>query len=50
MAEFLKKIVNSVDNHPSTLGYEILNEPQIHSDNQWKKVGEFNTFMVKELR
>jgi hypothetical protein len=50
MAEFLKKIVNTVDNHPSTLGYEILNEPQIHSDKQWKKVGEFNTFMVKELR
>ena len=50
MAEYLKKIVNTVDNHPSTLGYEILNEPQIHSDKQWEKVGEFNTFMVKELR
>jgi hypothetical protein len=50
MAEFLMKIVNTVDNHPSTLGYEILNEPQIHSDKQWEKVGEFNTFMVKELR
>jgi hypothetical protein len=50
MSEFLKKIVKTVDNHPSTLGYEILNEPQIHNDNQWEKVGEFNTFMVKELR
>ena len=50
MSDFLKKIVSTVDNHPSTLGYEILNEPQIHNDNQWKKVGEFNTFMVKELR
>jgi hypothetical protein len=50
MSYFLKKIVNTVDNHPSTLGYEILNEPQIHNDNQWEKIGEFNTFMVKELR
>jgi hypothetical protein len=50
MSDFLKKIVNTVDNHPSTLGYEILNEPQLHNDNQWEKVGEFNTFMVKELR
>jgi hypothetical protein len=50
MSDFLKRIVNTVDNHPSTLGYEILNEPQIHNDNQWEMVGEFNTFMVKELR
>ena len=26
MAEFLKKIMNVVDDHPSTLGYEILND------------------------
>ena len=50
MSEFLKKIVKTVNNHTSTLGYEILNEPQIHNDDQWEKVGEFNTFMVKELR
>jgi hypothetical protein len=50
MAEFLRKIVNAVDDHTSTLGYEILNEPQIHNDRQWKEVGEFNTYMVKELR
>ena len=49
-AQFLKKIVNAVDNHPSTLGYEILSEPQVHSDDQWEKVGEFNTFMTNELR
>src|SRR5918994_503364 len=49
-ANFLKKIVQEVDEHPSTLGYEILNEPQIHNDNQWSKVGKYNTFMVNELR
>jgi hypothetical protein len=45
-ANFLKRIIQEVDEHPSTLGYEILNEPQIHKDNQWSKVGTYNTFMV----
>ena len=50
LAGFLKDVVNLVDKHPSTLGYEILNEPQVHSNDQWEKVGKFNTFMVNELR
>ena len=45
-----KKIVNAVDCHPSTIGYEILKRPQIHSDNQRTKVGKYNTFMVDEPR
>ena len=49
-AEFLKKIVKIVDKHPSTLGYEILSEPQVHNKNQWAKIGKYNTFMTKELR
>ena len=49
-AEFLKKIVQTVDRHPSTLGYEILNEPQVHSSEHWEKIGNFNTFMTNELR
>jgi hypothetical protein len=48
--QFLKRIVNTVDSHPSTIGYEILNEPQVHSDDQWTKVGKYNTFMINELR
>jgi hypothetical protein len=47
---FLKRIIQVVDKHPSTLGYEILNEPQIHKDNEWSKVGLYNSFMVDELR
>lgn len=47
---FLQKIVNAVDSHPSTLGYEILSEPQVHSSDQWQKIGTFNSFMVDELR
>ena len=49
-AEFLKKIVGTLDSHESTLGYEILSEPQVHSVDQWEKIGKFNTFMVNELR
>jgi Cellulase (glycosyl hydrolase family 5) len=50
LAGFLTGLVSALDNHPSTIGYEILSEPQIHSDDQWEKVGQFNTFMVNELR
>jgi Cellulase (glycosyl hydrolase family 5) len=49
-ANFLKKIVTTVDRHPSTLGYEILSEPQVHSISQWSKIGTYNTFMVNQLR
>jgi Cellulase (glycosyl hydrolase family 5) len=49
-ANYLKKIVSTVDGHPSTLGYEILSEPQVHSIDQWSKIGTYNTFMVNQLR
>jgi len=48
--EFLKKIVHVVDKHPSTLGYEILSEPQVHNANQWSMIGKYNTFMTEKLR
>ena len=48
--DFLKKIVSITDKHPSTLGYEILSEPQVHSQDQWSKIGKYNTFMTDELR
>lgn len=49
-AQFLKKVVSTVDSHPSTVGYEILSEPQVHSADQWEKVGKYNTFMTDEMR
>ena len=49
-ADFLNKIVGTLDSHKSTLGYEILSEPQVHSVDQWDKIGKFNTFIVNELR
>jgi len=50
MAEFLKEIVLAVDNHSSTLGYEILSEPHVHNKGQWSKIGKFNSFITNELR
>jgi len=47
---FLKKVIETVENHRSTLGYEILNEPQIQSADQWEKIGKYNTFVANELR
>ena len=48
--DFLHKIITTLDSHPSTLGYEILSEPQVHGSDQWEKIGVFNTLMVNELR
>jgi len=50
LADFYKKIVAAVDNHESTLGYEILSEPHVESPDQWEKIGSFNSFMTDELR
>ncbi|HEY6949703.1 MAG TPA: hypothetical protein VI146_03760 [Nitrososphaeraceae archaeon] len=50
MAEFLRKIVLAVDNHSSTLGYEILSEPHVQNKGQWSKIGKFNSFITSELR
>jgi len=49
-ADFLKRVVTAVDNHSSTLGYEILNEPHVYSEDQWTKIGSYNTFITSELR
>jgi polyhydroxyalkanoate synthesis regulator phasin len=50
MAEYLKKIVLAVDNHSSTIGYEILSEPHVDKKHQWSKIGKFNSFITTELR
>ena len=49
-ANFFKTIVKLLDNHNSTLGYEILNEPQIFSQDQWSKIGKYYKYMRDELR
>ena len=49
-ADFLKTIIKLLDNHSSTIGYEILNEPQIFSKDQWSKIGNYYKYMIDELR
>jgi hypothetical protein len=49
-ADFLKKVVNTVERHPSTLGYEVLGESQVHKIDEWDKLGQYNTFMTDILR
>ena len=49
-ANFFKTIVKLLDNNNSTLGYEILNEPQIFSQDQWSKIGKYYKYMRDELR
>ena len=49
-ANFLKTIVKLLDNHNSTIGYEILNEPQIFLQDQWLKIGKYYKYMIDELR
>jgi polyhydroxyalkanoate synthesis regulator phasin len=50
MAEFLEKIVLTVDNHSSTIGYEILSEPHVDNKGHWSKIGRFNSFITAQLR
>jgi hypothetical protein len=49
-ANFLKTIVKLLDNYNSTYGYEILNEPQIFSQDQWSKIGKYYKYITNELR
>ena len=49
-AEFLNKVVKTLDHYKSTLGYEILNEPIIYSTDQWEKLGSYNTFIASAVR
>jgi len=49
-ANFLKNIARLLDSHNSTVGYEILNEPQIFSQDQWSKIGKYYAFMINEIR
>lgn len=50
LSDFLNLIVSVTNNHTSTLGYEILSEPQVHDKSQWEKIGVFNSFIVNKLR
>jgi hypothetical protein len=48
--EYLKKIVELLKDRKSTLGFEILNEPEVFSLSHYRKVGHYHDYVAKELR
>jgi hypothetical protein len=49
--DFIKnEIIDHVDSHTSTAGYELLNEPPVNDCNQFAKLGDFHTFMGNKIR
>lgn len=49
-AGFFKKVIGKVDAYQSVAGYEILNEPHIFDSSQYQMLGEYHTYMAKEIR
>jgi hypothetical protein len=49
-ADFFKTVINKVDKYSSVAGYEILNEPHLFDKTQYEKLGNYNTYMAKEIR
>lgn len=43
-------IVKNVDSHPSTAGYEIINEPRVDYCNQFAKVGSMQAYIGEKMR
>ena len=43
-------IIKHVDSHPSTAGYEILNEPPVNDCNQFAKIGDVHTYIGNKIR
>jgi len=47
---FIKKVINKVDHYDSVSGYEILNEPHLFNKAMYDKLGNYHTYMAKEIR
>ena len=47
---YIKNIVTLLKNRRSTLGFEILNEPEVFRLSDYRKVGHYHHYMVRELR
>jgi hypothetical protein len=47
--DYLEKIVKRVKDNKSTLGFEILNEPQVHRWNDFKIVGNYHKYILEKL-
>jgi hypothetical protein len=49
-ADFIKSAINKVDHYESVAGYEILNEPHLFDESHYDKLGNYHTYMAKEMR
>jgi hypothetical protein len=49
-ADFIKSVINKVDHYDSTTGYEIMNEPHLFNEQMYDKLGNYHTYMAKEIR
>jgi hypothetical protein len=49
-SEYIKKVINKVDSYDSIIGYEILNEPHLFAKTQYDKLGNYHTYLAKEMR
>lgn len=47
--EYVEKVVKKVKDKKSTLGFEILNEPQIYRRGDFKTVGKYHKYMLEKL-
>ncbi len=47
--ELLQIVINKLNKKKSTFGFEILNEPQVYRNSDFKKVSEYHNFMVENL-
>lgn len=47
--EFLTAVIKRVKNKNSTLGFEILNEPQVFRQADFRKVGNYCDYMIKNV-
>ena len=43
-------IIKQLDNRSSTIGFEILNEPEVFSLSHYNKIRQYHDYMIKELR
>ena len=47
--DYLEKVVKRVNENKSTLGFEILNEPQVYRWGDLKKVGKYHNYILERL-
>ncbi len=49
-ADFMKAMIDEVDQYPNVIGYEILNEPHVWKDADYDNLGDMHTAIAKKIR